>query len=160
MLKLRESNSSLNYNATPYEPSFTRDFIEGFRYAPESNLSAPSSWLGAVGLSMSQYEGLLSKTAKVAPIQYANISSKGLKYLKPAGKFLGGLGAVLTAVEGASDGNGFTTGDMVKVGISVVTIFTPYGWVYSAVDLGVGIATGTTLTDRIGAGIDNTILGR
>ena len=44
--------------------------------------------------------------------------------------------------------------------INVIIIFIPYGWTYSSVDFGVGVFTGTTLTDRIGAVIDNTILGR
>ena len=63
--------------------------------------------------------------------------------------------AILTGIEGATDGNGFTVGNGVKIAIGIATTFSPFGWVYGAIDLVVGVTTGTTLTDRIGQAIDN-----
>jgi RHS repeat-associated protein len=77
-----------------------------------------------------------------------------LKYAKVAGKAAGLVGVALTAYQGFSDGN-FTTGDAVKIGIGLVTTFTPYGWVYGVADLGVQAMTGQSITDRVGDFIDN-----
>lgn len=43
---------------------------------------------------------------------------------KMLGRTFGMAGAVFTAYEGATDGNGFTLGDGVKVGIGILTTFT------------------------------------
>lgn len=65
-------------------------------------------------------------------------------------------GAVITGIESAFDRNGFTVGDGVKVGIGLLTTFGgPVGVAYGFIDIGVGLYTGTTLTDRIGSGVDN-----
>ena len=77
------------------------------------------------------------------------------KGAKLGGQTFGVAGSIITAYQGATDGNGFTTGDGVKVAIGIITTFTPYGWVYGALDLGVLIITDTSLTDRIGDYIDN-----
>lgn len=81
----------------------------------------------------------------------------GVKIAAITGKILGAGGALLTAVESARDKDGFTFGDGVKVAIGLATTFTPYGWVYGAIDLGVGIISGTTVTDQIGGMFDNEI---
>ena len=64
------------------------------------------------------------------------------------------MSAAATAFEGYYDGNGLTKGDCIKIGIGLLTTFTPLGLGYGIVDIGVGIFTGTTITDRIGNGID------
>ncbi len=51
-------------------------------------------------------------------------------------------------------------GTLAKVGIGVATTvaygaFAPWALGYTIIDVGVGVATGTTVTDRIAAGIDN-----
>src|SRR5690554_2279250 len=81
-----------------------------------------------------------------------NSIAKGAKL---GGQTFGVAGSIITAYQGATDGNGFTTGDGVKVAIGIITTFTPYGWVYGALDLGVLIISDTSLTDRIGDYIDN-----
>lgn len=49
-------------------------------------------------------------------------------------------------------------GDAAKTGIGILTLYGgPVGYIYGIVDLGYGLYSGTTLTDRIGAGIDNTL---
>jgi len=79
-----------------------------------------------------------------------------LQIAKTAGKVVGLIGTAFTAVEAMQDGK-FTIGDGAKVVIGLTTTFTPAGWIYGAADLLVGITTGTTITDRIGEGIDSAI---
>ena len=47
-----------------------------------------------------------------------------------------------------------TWGDAAQVGVAAATIFTPYGWAYGLFDLGVGITTGQSFSERIGTTID------
>lgn len=89
----------------------------------------------------------LQRASKVQSLRLAKITSY-------TGKFLGVAGALTTAYEGYEDGH-LSAGDWAKIGVNTVMIFTPYGWAYGLVDLGVGFATGTTLTDRIGSGFDS-----
>lgn len=64
----------------------------------------------------------------------------------------------MTGIESAFDSNGFTVGDGFKVGIGLLATFGgPVGVAYGIIDLGLGMYTGTTLTDRIGAGVDNAL---
>lgn len=56
-------------------------------------------------------------------------------------------------------------GTAVKVGIGLVTTFAagalaPWALAYVIADVTVGFATGTTITDRIAAGVEGTIIGR
>jgi hypothetical protein len=95
------------------------------------------------------------------PVGSLNMSMKTaqnlLKGLKTAGKAVGLLGTGVTLIEGFSDNN-FTWVDGVKVGISLLTTFTPAGWIYGAIDLGFEIFNdGNGLTDMIGTGVDNLI---
>jgi len=89
----------------------------------------------------------LTKLNNARMTKIANVS-------KIAGYSTGALGTIVTFAEGFQDGN-FTSGDAAKVAIGIITTFTPYGWVYGALDLGVLIITDTSLTDRIGDYIDN-----
>lgn len=128
-----------------------------------SDLMAPSSIAGVLGLEADVVvaalkfqadnfsENPITKTTSWA--QKAE-NLRGAKIASVAGKSLGVLSAVFTGVEGATDGNGFTTGDAAKVGIGLLTTFTPFGWAYGVLDLAVGLTTGTTITDRIGNSID------
>jgi len=53
-----------------------------------------------------------------------------------------------------------TAGDWTKAGIGVILMVSPVGWFtlgYAVIDITIGMTTGTSVTDRIGAGIDNTI---
>jgi hypothetical protein len=42
-----------------------------------------------------------------------------------------------------------------KIGIGLVTTFTPVGWIYGVADIGFQVVSGTSLTDRAGNFIDN-----
>ena len=90
----------------------------------------------------------LTEMNKTRMTKIANVS-------KVAGRNVGIFGSIVTAYQGATDGNGFTLGDGVKVGIGLITTFTPYGWIYGAIDMGVLIIHGTSLTDEIGNLIDS-----
>lgn len=72
------------------------------------------------------------------------------KILGKAGYGLGGFGVAAKSIEAFSDGN-LTLGEGVSIGISAISIFVP---AVGIIDLGVEMTTGTSLSDRIGAGID------
>jgi RHS repeat-associated protein len=76
---------------------------------------------------------------------------------KTLGKYVGFIGAGLQAIEGFTEDGNFTSGDLAKVLIGVGMAVSPFGWAYAAIDLGVGLATGTTITDRIGSAVDNVV---
>jgi len=120
-----------------------------------SDLFSASAFAGYTGLFLEKNAALLKYTANEAD-QLADIANalKATKVLVIAGKHIGVVGAILTGFESATDKDGFTWGDAAKVGIGLVTTFTPYGWAYGVVDLATGVITGTTLTDHIGNAID------
>ena len=137
------------------------DYIE-----KSSELTAASSITGVFATEMDITQSILKfqlKHFSVNPI--LNTTSwdskasalRGIKYAKRAGHFFGAVGVVATLIEGATDNDGFTWGDGAKVAIGVITAFTPVGFVYGLLDLGVGLFTGTTITDRIGNEIDARI---
>ncbi len=77
-----------------------------------------------------------------------------------AGKFLGLTGIIMTMNSDIENHGHLTAGDWTKAGIGVALMLSPVGWAtlgYAAIDLTIGITTGTSVTDRIGAGIDKTI---
>jgi RHS repeat-associated protein len=131
-------------------------FMDGLINAPGSNMGSGSSFVGYAGLQMDKTKSLLQYTAKNST-GWANKATalNAAKVVSKIGKGFGIAGAVFTGVESALDGNGFSLGDGVKVGIGLLTTFTPLGWAYGIADIGVGVFTGTTITDRIGNGIDN-----
>ena len=133
--------------------SFSDGFMNGgdrFGGVNGSNLTGVANMMG--DLLYATYKSEAANLAK-------NWTSKaealtGAKYVSYAGKSLGVLGAGFTAIESFADGN-FSYGDAAKVGIGILTTFTPIGWAYGIADFAVGVATGSSITDRIGAGIDS-----
>ncbi|MBK9275180.1 MAG: hypothetical protein IPM49_11675 [Flavobacteriales bacterium] len=91
-----------------------------------------------------------AQATKAAKIELQTAS----KIAKTAGRGFGLLGAGITAIEAFEDGN-VTLEEGAKIGIGVLTTFTPVGWVYGAADLGFSLFTGKSLTDRAGEMIDN-----
>ena len=136
--------------------SLLEGFEDGFINADKSNMIAMSAMIG--------YEGaLLGKTEMIVKLQFKAAqtftSKKGfvssIRGLEKAGKVIGAAGVVVNVIESATDANGFTAGDAIKTGIGIWTIYGgPIGWTYGLIDIGFGVFTGTTLTDRIGSGID------
>ncbi|OJX31049.1 MAG: hypothetical protein BGO86_01305 [Chryseobacterium sp. 36-9] len=157
----------INENEAAFnEPSFTRDFAEGFMGAPKSNLKAMSAWTGYAGLQATKYEKLFRYTSKTSSTWASKAGAlKGAKVAAIGGKFLGVGGVILSAYEDYESNGKIGVGTGVKVAIGVATTFAygafgPVALGYTIVDLAVGSSTGTTLTDRIAAGIENTVIGQ
>ena|GEM_PF-6492335 len=135
-----------------------RDFANGFMNAEKSDMQSASAFVGYAGLPIAKNEALLRYTAKTAT-NWANkaFALRAVKGFAIVGKSAGVLGAGLTAIEDISKGN-VGWGTAAKVGIGLVTTFGgPIGLAYGVIDIGYGMYTGTTLTDRLGAGVDSTM---
>jgi len=148
-----------------YEPSFFGDFIEGAKYADKSSLKSASAWTGYAGFQTTKFEKLFQYTARISSSWADKAGAlKGAKVSAIAGKTLGVAGVGLSILEDYRD-NKVGVGTAVKVGIGLATTFAagvlaPWALAYVIADVTVGLATGTTITDRIAAGIENTVLGR
>lgn len=122
-------------------------FNRGFLGASASNMMEGSAWTDYASLH-------LEKTA--ALIKFVNPTSTLLKTTKSLGSKLGYLGIALTIYEDINENKlGIGTGVKTIIGISTV-ICPAFGVAYAIIDLTVGFATGTTLTDRIADGIENS----
>ena len=84
----------------------------------------------------------------------ANLAKSTSQTLKATGKAFGLIGVGVTIADGFSDGY-LSWGDGAKIGIGLITTFTPVGWGYGLIDFGTYIVTGTSLTDRAGNYIDS-----
>jgi uncharacterized protein RhaS with RHS repeats len=134
-----------------------RGFWDGFLY-PDGTCSgtAPSTIVEGESLVMDAAGGIAkSEAAAASTTKAANTALSSAKYAKAFGKLFGTINVAITIVEGAIDGKGFTSGDGGKVVIAVATVITPVGWVYGIIDVGTLAITKTSLTDRVGSGIDN-----
>ncbi|WP_170233011.1 hypothetical protein, partial [Chryseobacterium lathyri] len=152
-------NESLASMQNTYEPSFFGDFIEGIKYSDKSNFLSGSALIGYTGLHLNKYEAFLRFGAKGGSISTLRNLSKNLKTVGKAGKYLGYLGVGLSIIEDVSD-NKVGWGTVAKVALGIGLIYAgPIGIVYGITDLTVGAITGTTITDRIASGIDNSRLG-
>lgn len=126
---------------------------------PTMSGSVATSYVGTV---LAATEGSLWIDSKIAQgTYYTSVVTErarlleGKGFVGKAGRYAGLAGSLATGLEGAFDGNGFTTGDGVKMGIGLASAYGGvFGAVYGALDLGVGIWSGTSISDRIGAGID------
>jgi hypothetical protein len=128
------------------------DFDKGFIGSDDSNMKSASAWIGYAGLQ-------LTKTS--ALIKYVNPLSKTLEISKHLSRKLGVLGVGISVLEDFNNDN-IGYGTLSKVGIGLATTFAygtlaPVALTYTLLDLGVGLYTGTSITDRIANGIDNTI---
>lgn len=115
--------------------------------AEESNLKSASAMIGHAGLHLTKTEALL---------QYVGATEGVLKSAKSIGIKLGYAGVLTTAIEDLANNNlGVGTG--VKVAIGVASMYLgPVGVAYAIIDLSFGVTTGTTLTDRIANGVENS----
>lgn len=151
------NNAKITQNT--YEPSFFGDFLEGSRYADATNFLSGSAFVGYAGLHLNKYEALLRFGAKGGSISTLRSLSKNLKAVGKAGKYLGYLGVGLSIVEDVSESK-VGWGTVAKVALGVGLIYArPIGIAYGITDLAVGAITGTTITDRIASGINNSRLG-
>ncbi len=121
---------------------------------PKTDFTTLSSFLGEQGMIAGMGEGaaqLQSKLFKGAAEEAAGTAGT----LGKIGKGMGVLSGAVTLLEGAFDKDGLTKGDVTKALISAGTAFMgPVGLLFGLADIAIGLATGTTITDRIGHAID------
>ena len=134
------------------------NFDKGFIGADNSNFMSGSAWAGYAGLNLEKYNALLKTTFRqeqsFSSLKYV---AKTIKNVETAGKALGWAGVGLSVVEDYRENKvGWGTGAKVAIGVASI-YFGPVGVAYSIVDLTVGAATGTTLTDRIAEGVDEAM---
>ena len=134
--------------------SFDRGFLE----AGKSNFMSGSAWAGYTGLNVEKYNALLKTTFQqeqsFSSLRYV---AKTLKKVEIAGKVFGWGGVGLSFIEDYKENKlGWGTGAKVAIGAAYIYLG-PIGVAYSIVDLSVGAATGTTLTDRIAGGVDEAL---
>ena len=135
---------------------------DGFMHpGSETNMSAASNVLSAEGVLVGGGTKLMlqDQFRAVAATRTFTATSRtvvsSLRISEYATRKVGYAGAIMTLYEGATDTNGLTPGDLAKTGLCLGMIYTGWWGVgYAVIDLGVGLATGYTVTDRIGAGID------
>lgn len=156
-----QSNTSI----TPFDHGQrNRDaFADGFFNPNEkTNFGQPSNYVGFLGTVLIDGYRLgaaIEKAGTTGVTALARLNST-LTGARALGKYVGVLGVGLTTYEGFTDRDGFTWGDGAKVLIGLGVVFSPIGWIaagYAVLDLGFGLATGTTITDRIGNAVDNVV---
>ena len=131
------------------------EFIDGF-LDPEipSNTLSISNTISGFNILNKGVEGALrDEFSTVTSFTDRRVVASSIGIGKKLSTRLGVLGAVVTGVEGLLDKDGLTWGDGLKVGVGLATMVS-YGWIYGIVDLGVSVTTGTSITDRLGSGLD------
>jgi hypothetical protein len=139
-------------------------FLQGFYEGPKSNsvtVSFSANGLGFVGWVGEQATRAQAINGATRAIRLEG--SQATKFLgNVVGPGLGFVGVMASSLESAYDENGYTLGDGAKTGIGVLMLLgslnpitAPFVAGYALADLGLQVFTGTSLTDRIGNGIDN-----
>ena len=121
------------------------------------DINASSNVTSGVQTEVGLAEFSLKAASKGADISEAErlVVKDALKYSKVLGKGLGVLSSAFVLGEAYAKNGKITWGDATKATITFIATFGgPAGWLYTAVDLSVGMATGKTITDRIGEKID------
>ncbi len=118
--------------------------LEGFGL--EFELAKAALKYQAKNYSKNIITNVTSWASKASSLRAAKIASY-------AGKAFGVATVAVTIIETLNKGE-FTLGDGVKAGIGLFTTFCPAGWIYGVADLGVGLITGESITDRVGDAID------
>lgn len=144
-----DSHNNQSITGVSFFSNQMNDFDKGFIGSDASNMTSASAWIGYAGLQ-------LTKTS--ALIKYVN---PGLDISKKFSRKLGVFGVGVSVLEDIKNDNvGY--GTLSKVGIGLATTFAygtlaPVALTYTLLDIGVGLYTGTSITDRIANGIDNAI---
>ena len=132
------------------------DFMWGVFFPKEkSNFLSISAFTGYAALYLSKIEKLVQLALLGQSSNVINSYDGFFNGAKTIGRKLGYIAIKATITEDIINGNA-GIGTAAKVGIGLLTIVFPVaGLIYAAVDLGVGIYQGTTLTDRIASGVEN-----
>ncbi|MCB0540742.1 MAG: hypothetical protein KDE33_24715, partial [Bacteroidetes bacterium] len=141
---------------------FLTAFIHPEIVSARTNLISGEGGIAGAGLVITATQQALYLDSKIASGTYYTsaatqraLAASGEKAVKSFGKKFGALGVVYTLIDGAFDDSksGLAVSAQLLIGIGSVAI--PYvGWAYGVIDFGVGVYTGTSITDRVGVGID------
>jgi RHS repeat-associated protein len=141
-----------NYNFTSYSSLFG---LQSFLADNGSFWRGKNGQYYSKNLLYKDYWGTSGKYARGVSAYRgsANLAQAASQKFSAAGKLFGGASVVATVWAGFSDGS-FSFGDGAKTAIGLLTVFTPYGWAYGIFDIAVQVATGTSITDRVGSYVD------
>lgn len=118
----------------------------------KSNMRSGSAFVGYSGMLLNKNEIVLKNViAKGANISGMRHVSKTLKMGSKFGRRLGYLGIGLTLLEDFNSNEGLTwgTGAKVVLGGGMLFLSAPVSLGIAGVDVGYGLATGTTIIDNI-----------
>ena len=118
----------------------------------DSNLKSGSSIIGYEGSVLNKAEVIIKAGAKGTSFSDKKYILKTLNMTSKVGTSLGIAGIGFTTYEDFNSARGITWGTVAKVGIGGALLFAsaPVSLTYAALDIGVGLTTGTTITDRVG----------
>ena len=116
----------------------------------DSNMTSGSALIGYQGMVLNKAEILIKSGAKGQSFSNLRHVSKTLQLTKYAGRGLGALGTGLSVYEDYKTNN-FGWGTATKIGIGALLFFAsaPVALTYAILDVGWGLATGTTITDNV-----------
>ncbi|HEY0056438.1 MAG TPA: RHS repeat-associated core domain-containing protein, partial [Pedobacter sp.] len=145
-------------NIAPLAGANNGGFWDGFINATESNHFETSAAIGYGGTALDVGAALNKAAAYLPRTRFSRFSDlrsivKTAKVLQNVGYGVGGLSTIAKGFEVFADGE-VTLGEGVSLGISAISIAVP---VVGIIDLGVEMTTGTSLSDRIGGGIDSAL---
>lgn len=142
----------------PTPGTMATDFWQGFTDQGASDMGARSSLSGymsaeATAVNLGLRASVRASGSSIA--SKAEVLTDAL-HAGVAGNALGVAGIGLTFYEDSQRKQGITTGTWAKGAVYGLEIAFPVaGLAYAIVDVGWGLATGKTITDRIGDGVDN-----
>ncbi|OCB70433.1 RHS repeat domain-containing protein [Flavobacterium crassostreae] len=116
----------------------------------DSNMKSGSAIVGYEGALLSKAEILIKIGAKGESFSNLRHVSKALQMTKYAGRGLGVLGTGLSVIEDINSNNvGWGTGAKVGIGTLLLGASAPVALTCAVLDVGWGLATGTTITDNV-----------
>ncbi len=141
-------------------------FLDGFLHPELMNVSTPNMSATVagnyLGTAMAATEGSLWIESKIAQGTFYTseateraLARNGKNLVGKGGRNLGYASAIYGGIESFYSKGKLSEGDITKAAIGFGTAyFGTFGGFYGALDLGVAIWTGTSITDRVGAGVD------
>lgn len=130
---------------------FGEGFMSDFMNSPRSDMGSGSSVVGYQDAVLNKTEVFIRQGARGASFADKRYIAKTLNMTSKVGKALGIVGVGLAIYEDVST-DGFTWGTAAKAGIGGALLFAsaPLSLTYAVIDIGFGLTTGTTITDRVG----------
>jgi RHS repeat-associated protein len=161
---LANTSFSFGSSSPTTAPSGWDKFWSGF-LGSKSEMQFASGTANGVGFTATVAEAALGVEARNGATALIRAdAAAGSKLLSKAiGPGIAGAGVLFSTIESATDENGYTPGDIGKTLIGVglfaaaFTVAAPAVAIYGIVDLGFAVFTGSSITDRIGSGIDSAL---